>query len=196
MSLSPADLCVKLPKEFAELLEYSKNLEFEDKPDYEYIDSHLKEVMNEHEIENDGMYDWIKSLPKSILKKNQPEYQRVHLRTHNTTITEESSDDSSGYTETESGSGSESTSVVSSTQSSAPPKEIKISALSSNPLVKYDIKTRLSTGRKLPSTYDPKVPNKFKIFEELSEANSITSHLKPISTSLDNSKNQKRWVLK
>ena len=43
-------------------------LNFEDKPDYKYLISQFKAIMTNYKIEDDGIYDWIKPVPKSILK--------------------------------------------------------------------------------------------------------------------------------
>lgn len=53
-----AELCAELPIEFANMLNYSKSLRFDDKPDYLYMHGIMKEVITLHNIEYDSIYDW------------------------------------------------------------------------------------------------------------------------------------------
>ncbi|CAF0784612.1 unnamed protein product [Adineta steineri] len=60
------NLCLNLPKEFQELLIYTRQLGFAEEPNYFYIFSLIKQVYQTMNIKNDFIYDWI--INKSIKK--------------------------------------------------------------------------------------------------------------------------------
>ena len=47
------------PEEFNKYLQYCRNLQFEEKPDYNFIRQLFKNVMAKNSFENDGQFDWI-----------------------------------------------------------------------------------------------------------------------------------------
>jgi len=51
-------LCKGFPNEFATFLSYCRNLKFEDKPDYNYLRSLLKDLFVKSGYEMDYQYDW------------------------------------------------------------------------------------------------------------------------------------------
>mmetsp|Transcript_11015 Transcript_11015/g.21588 ORF Transcript_11015/g.21588 Transcript_11015/m.21588 type:complete len:364 (-) Transcript_11015:34-1125(-) len=53
-----SDLCSDLPGELASMLNYTKSLRFDEKPDYTYMHGIMKEVIALHNIEYDSIYDW------------------------------------------------------------------------------------------------------------------------------------------
>eukprot|EP00331_Platyophrya_macrostoma_P033770 CAMPEP_0176436318 /NCGR_PEP_ID=MMETSP0127-20121128/17893_1 /TAXON_ID=938130 /ORGANISM="Platyophrya macrostoma, Strain WH" /LENGTH=363 /DNA_ID=CAMNT_0017819607 /DNA_START=30 /DNA_END=1121 /DNA_ORIENTATION=+ len=56
---TPIDhLCKGLPAEFVTFLTYSRNLRFEDKPDYTYVKTLLKDLFIKSNFELDWQYDW------------------------------------------------------------------------------------------------------------------------------------------
>lgn len=56
---TPIDyLCKSLPAEFITFLTYSRNLRFEDKPDYTYVKTLLKDLFVKSGFELDWQYDW------------------------------------------------------------------------------------------------------------------------------------------
>jgi len=57
-------LCEGLPKEFAMILEYCQNLNYDQDPDYVYLVKILKDLFKSEKYENDFLYDWL------ILKNN------------------------------------------------------------------------------------------------------------------------------
>ena len=61
LAYSPEQLCKDLPEEFVNLLKYSRNLEFEENPDYKSI----KAMFKEHIVKNGGTmnfeFDWDKA---------------------------------------------------------------------------------------------------------------------------------------
>ncbi|OMJ79480.1 hypothetical protein SteCoe_20489 [Stentor coeruleus] len=52
------DLCVGSPKEFSILLKYCRNLKFEEKPDYNYIQSLFLQIQQRENL-YESFYDWI-----------------------------------------------------------------------------------------------------------------------------------------
>lgn len=56
---TPIDfLCKGFPAEFVTYLTYSRNLRFEDKPDYAYLRNLLKDLFIKSGFELDYQYDW------------------------------------------------------------------------------------------------------------------------------------------
>jgi len=51
-------LCKGLPGELIELLNYSRDIKFDEKPDYAYVKSLFKKLMEREKIENDNNFDW------------------------------------------------------------------------------------------------------------------------------------------
>jgi serine/threonine protein kinase len=66
---TPEELCNNFPDEFKEFVNYTRHLQFESKPDYDYLRGLLKNVMNKLNYEYDYFYDWFEEKP--IIK---PEY--------------------------------------------------------------------------------------------------------------------------
>ena len=62
-STSAKDLCVGLPKEFENFVAYTRNLEFTEVPDYNYLRGLLKNVLKNFGFTNDFYYDWCKQKP-------------------------------------------------------------------------------------------------------------------------------------
>lgn len=48
-----------VPEEFSKYLQYCKNLQFEERPDYNYLRGLWKQVMQRNAWESDGQYDWV-----------------------------------------------------------------------------------------------------------------------------------------
>ena len=53
------DLCQGYPKEFANLMNYSRKLKFDEKPDYQYLISMFRELFVRENFDFDFKYDWI-----------------------------------------------------------------------------------------------------------------------------------------
>ena len=66
--ISTAFLCKDFPEELKLFINYIKNLDFTEVPDYEYLKNLLIKVMNKCKFENDFWYDWCKE--KSKIKKD------------------------------------------------------------------------------------------------------------------------------
>lgn len=52
-------LCRGAPEEFNKYLNYCKNLNFEERPDYNFLRGLWRTCMQNNGWESDGMYDWI-----------------------------------------------------------------------------------------------------------------------------------------
>ena len=55
---TPEELCVGFPKQFQEYIRYTRNLSFEQEPDYNYLKKLLYSVMDKYEFSLDYLYDW------------------------------------------------------------------------------------------------------------------------------------------
>ena len=54
------DLCIGQPDEFAQFIQYARNMKFEDKPDYNYLRGLLKEAAKKAGLQYDtSKFDWI-----------------------------------------------------------------------------------------------------------------------------------------
>eukprot|EP00927_Polykrikos_kofoidii_P056607 TRINITY_DN50705_c0_g1_i1.p1 TRINITY_DN50705_c0_g1~~TRINITY_DN50705_c0_g1_i1.p1 ORF type:complete len:382 (+),score=76.34 TRINITY_DN50705_c0_g1_i1:91-1236(+) len=51
-------LCADLPPEFATYLEYTRNLRFDEEPDYKYMRWLFQRVFRREQFDNDGCFDW------------------------------------------------------------------------------------------------------------------------------------------
>ena len=55
---TPYQLCKGFPKEFEEYVEYTRNLEYEQDPDYEYLKNLFNCILKEDKNNLENMYDW------------------------------------------------------------------------------------------------------------------------------------------
>ena len=51
-------LCRGIPQEFAEYLNYTKNLKFDETPDYKFIKGLFTRAMKQEQLTNDYEFDW------------------------------------------------------------------------------------------------------------------------------------------
>ena len=58
METSPYQLCKGFPKEFEEYVEYTRNLEYEQDPDYEYLKNLFNNILKEEKNNSENIYDW------------------------------------------------------------------------------------------------------------------------------------------
>ena len=56
---SIAELCLGLPPEFQDYLNYVRHLHFTDKPDYDYLRSLFDMILKNAGEEDDGVYEWM-----------------------------------------------------------------------------------------------------------------------------------------
>jgi serine/threonine protein kinase len=66
-SLSAAEICEGLPSCFERFLEYSRNLEFEEEPDYNMCRGLFRECFQQYRIPDDDIFDWTTILGKGML---------------------------------------------------------------------------------------------------------------------------------
>ena len=65
---SPIDvLCKGFPEEFASFINYTRDLKFDDRPDYGYLRRLLKGIADKESFQLDNVFDWV------IKKKTQEE---------------------------------------------------------------------------------------------------------------------------
>ena len=67
--ISSSELCEGFPKEFQEFINYIKNLEFTEVPDYDYLRQLLKNILDKNNNKIDYYFDWNKEKP-NIDEKN------------------------------------------------------------------------------------------------------------------------------
>ena len=58
MTTTYEELTKGVPKEFGEILRYSRNLEFEERIDYNYLKKLMLEAANREGINIDNVFDW------------------------------------------------------------------------------------------------------------------------------------------
>jgi len=58
MDTSPSELCKGFPKEFEEYVEYTRNLEYEEDPKYEYLKNLFLIILKEDKNNIEYLYDW------------------------------------------------------------------------------------------------------------------------------------------
>ena len=59
MQTTVEQLCRSVPEEFAKYLQYCKNLNFEERPDYNFLRGLFRQLLENKGYSNDGMYDWV-----------------------------------------------------------------------------------------------------------------------------------------
>jgi len=68
-SATPESLCKGLPEEFAEFIRYSRNLEFEEEPKYDYLKSLFTNILIKNQQKIDFNFFWIVKKDKSKKRK-------------------------------------------------------------------------------------------------------------------------------
>ena len=71
MEISSKELCKELPSEFEEFLEYTKNLEYNEKPNYEKLRKLFDDIMKKEKYSYDYIYDWTTLEEKECRKNNK-----------------------------------------------------------------------------------------------------------------------------
>ena len=66
---SAEQLCVGYPKQFCEYIRYTRNLKFEQEPNYDYLKRLIYSVMNRYEYNFDFLFDW-------GIKKNRAKFNK------------------------------------------------------------------------------------------------------------------------
>jgi serine/threonine protein kinase len=62
--ITSAELCLNFPHEFETFLDYIKNLEFTEVPNYEYLKNLLRKIMEKNNLQYDFCYDWCSEKPE------------------------------------------------------------------------------------------------------------------------------------
>ena len=62
-SISAEELCEGFPNEFVEFINYTRNLEFEEEPNYKFLKELLYTVLEKQNCKYDFWYDWISEKP-------------------------------------------------------------------------------------------------------------------------------------
>ena len=71
VEISEENLCKGLPDEFISYMKYVKHLEFEEDPDYNYLNSLFLSILSKNEFGNNLNFFWItKRKPKLLFKTN------------------------------------------------------------------------------------------------------------------------------
>jgi len=73
------DLCKDFPREFFEYVDYTRNLEYEENPDYDFLRKKFTDVLKALNEEMDYIYDWTTGtdLKKRVNKKKEKEKSEV-----------------------------------------------------------------------------------------------------------------------
>ena len=79
-------LCKGLPAEFSLFLTYCRNLKFEDKPDYAYLKTMLKNLFEKSGFVCDYEYDWVAILKKKKLEESKKNEIAANLEKKNNII--------------------------------------------------------------------------------------------------------------
>ncbi|KAL6942389.1 serine/threonine protein kinase [Hanseniaspora vineae] len=72
MEISMEQLCYGLPQEFVDYMKYCRNLNFDDRPDYLYLERLFKDLAVKLEYHNDHLFDWtLLRYTKTMLEQQQ-----------------------------------------------------------------------------------------------------------------------------
>ena len=83
------ELCIGLPNQFYQFVDYCRLLKFDEEPNYEYLKGLLIEVMNNNSFGFDYIYDWSdkknynKDLSKSVCKESNNFLKRIQEKDEN-----------------------------------------------------------------------------------------------------------------
>ena len=69
IEICSSDLCLGLPNKIEKYIDYCRNLEFEDVPDYQMLKNLFIQILQQNKQEFDYIYDWSKSDVSGKLKK-------------------------------------------------------------------------------------------------------------------------------
>lgn len=58
LATSSETLCKNYPRQFLQLVDYAKNLKFDEKPDYSLLKNLFLNIMKENELRMEYIYDW------------------------------------------------------------------------------------------------------------------------------------------
>ena len=83
--IKPEKLCEDISYEFCEYLKYTKNLQFEEKPDYDYLRGLFLNILNRSHLQNDLKFSWLSTNDKKVKDEknknmNQKNNNDLHSR--------------------------------------------------------------------------------------------------------------------
>jgi len=81
--LSTEKLCEGLPEEFAKFINYSRKLDFEENPDYNYLRSLFSSILDRNQEKNDLYFFWLKrnnSVKKEEKERNSGSLNNINRR--------------------------------------------------------------------------------------------------------------------
>ena len=78
MSTSPSELCKGFPKEFEEYVNYTRNLDYEDEPDYNYLKNLFLNVLKNKGYHFDYYCDWC----EDVNYRNNESYNHTNHNNH------------------------------------------------------------------------------------------------------------------
>jgi len=64
-------LCKGLPVEFAEFLNYTRDIKFDEKPDYTFVKNLFKKIMDKEKIEIDYNFDWVVKKQQEVVENTE-----------------------------------------------------------------------------------------------------------------------------
>ena len=73
---SAEELCIGYPRQFCEYIRYTRNLSFEQEPNYDYLRKLIYNVMNKYEYNFDFLFDW------GLNKKNKIKLEKKTQNFH------------------------------------------------------------------------------------------------------------------
>ncbi|MCQ2818356.1 MAG: casein kinase 1 family protein [archaeon] len=85
-STTAEELCQGFPKEFCDYVNYTRNMEFEQEPDYNYLRGLFQKVMKDNGYAFDYQYDWVentKNQNKSLINLGSTRDRDVGIETQN-----------------------------------------------------------------------------------------------------------------
>ena len=76
LEISEENLCKGLPNEFIDYMKYVKKLEFEQEPNYEYLNDLFISILSKNEIKRNISFFWIEQKPKKTIKKISESHEK------------------------------------------------------------------------------------------------------------------------
>ena len=70
---TPEELCLGYPKQFCEYIKYTRNLSFEQEPNYNYLKKLIYDVMDKYEFSLDYLFDW------GLIKKKSESCENTNI---------------------------------------------------------------------------------------------------------------------
>ena len=81
LKINNEELCKYLPKEICEYMNYVQNMNFDENPDYRYLQSLFSNILGKTGEKNDLMFSWVdkKTIPRKIISRsNNKSLQKIY----------------------------------------------------------------------------------------------------------------------